>query len=123
MQVNPASLFRRIKLPGYKRRAPDPISVGVMASTPIDVKRTRRYRRQQAWMDRHFWGLIHDHDWLQYDPPKANDHGYGIRPLNPAPPPYQLDPDVLCYIEDPNHGPLRERTWRCWFRCPHKDRS
>lgn len=22
------------------------------------------------WTERQFWGLIHDHDWLQYDPPR-----------------------------------------------------
>jgi hypothetical protein len=35
---------------------------------PVPVEQTRGYRRQQARMDRHFWGLVHDHDWLQYSP-------------------------------------------------------
>ena len=31
----------------------------------------RPSRRRQARVNFHFWGLVHDHDWLQYDPPKA----------------------------------------------------
>lgn len=53
--------------PGYKRRDPDPISLGVMTPPPpVPEKLTRRYRKVQARMDRIFWGLIHDHNWLQY---------------------------------------------------------
>ena len=29
-----------------------------------------RRRRMQRRIDRVFWGLIHDHNWLQYEPPR-----------------------------------------------------
>lgn len=57
-----------MKLPGYRRRDPDPFSRGVMTPPPFDEKRTRRYRRVQARMDHKFWSLVNDHHWLQYHP-------------------------------------------------------
>jgi hypothetical protein len=42
----------------------------------------------------------------------------------PAPPPYEPDLDVLCWIEDPWHGPSRPRRLTCslifWRKCPHR---
>ena len=69
----------RFRLPIYKPRQPDPISLGVMAPPPPPRRTTpetpltwRERRKQRRWMDRHFWGLVHDHDWLQYDPPRED---------------------------------------------------
>jgi hypothetical protein len=39
------------------------------------------------------------------------------------PPPYAPDLDLISWIEDPDHGPSRPRSWRCWFNCPHKRAS
>ena len=57
------------------------------------------------------------------NPQVATRHGYGLRPLNPAPPPYEPDLDAIRYIEDPWHGPSRRKTWRCWIpfrKCEHQ---
>lgn len=45
----------------------------------------------------------------------------------PPPPPYSPDLEMICYIEDPWHGPSQPRTWRCWAifwrKCPHRARK
>jgi hypothetical protein len=56
------------RLPGYRRRKPDPISRGVMTPPPFDEKLTRRYIKEQRRLDHKFWALINDHNWLQYHP-------------------------------------------------------
>ena len=35
-------------------------------------------------------------------------------------PPYKPNLDAIGWIEDPDHGPSRPRTWRCLWACPHK---
>lgn len=57
------------RLPGYRRQPPDPPRAGVMApGPPVAYTETKWYRKQQAKVDTKFWGLVHDHDWLQYHP-------------------------------------------------------
>lgn len=61
----------RRHLPKYAHRPPEPVSVGVMAPPPpVPGWTSRRYRKAQARYDQTFWGLIHDHNWLQYEPRK-----------------------------------------------------
>lgn len=45
-----------------------------------------------------------------------------LRRRAPLPPPPAPELDAIRWMEDYAHGPSRPRTWRCWFRCPHKER-